>query len=121
MTDPLDTSIEGMAQNGDGEEQETLFALEGDRPLTGAGLVKRGLPIEAEVSLMSASVPCRGLLDPEKIGKLIVTFEPSGYVFKPQRDRANDSITGWTLRMQVRPVYVEALTEVLAEDIEPTA
>ena len=119
MSDPLDTSIEGMADaamNGDGDEQQALFALEGDKPLTGAGLVKRGTPIDSEVSLMSASVPCKGLIDPDKPGRLVVTYESAGYVFKPQRDRGNQSITGWTLRQQLRPIYVEALVETTAED-----
>ena len=72
---PLDpeSTIEEMSQNGKHDE-EPVFALEGDRQLTLAGLggrSARNIPIEAEVSIMSASVPCRGLIDPDKQGQLL--------------------------------------------------
>ena len=121
MSDPLASSIEERADaelNGDGDPQQALFALEGDKPLTLAGLGRRGVPIESEVSIMSASVPVRGLIDPDKPGRLVISYEPQKYEYVPVRDRGNATITGWKLRQHLRVTYIEPVIEVEAEDAE---
>jgi hypothetical protein len=98
-------SIEEMAaQNGDHPEdlQEPIFALEGDKQLTLAGLGPRTMAIESEVSLMSASVPCRGLIDPNKEGRLIVSYVPV---------REGGKIVKWKLRQYLRIMYVDTVLE----------
>lgn len=108
--------------------------LEGDKQLSLAGLGKVSkTPVEALVSLMSASVPVRGLLDPDKEGLLLVSFVPAGYNYKPTRD-ADRNVDRWKLVQQVRPVYVttpeaevalrpamEEAFKVLAESGDPEA
>ena len=121
MSDPLASSIEERADaelNGDGDPQEVLFALEGDRALTGAGLARRGVRIESEVSLMSASIPAKGLIDPDKPGRLVVTYLPVRYEYIARRDKGNDQISHWTLRQYLRPTYIEPLIEAEADDAQ---
>ena len=119
-------TIEQMADtNGggplDGDPDEPVFALDGDRQLTLAGLGGRGaarnVAIEAEVSLMSASVPCRGLIDPDKQGQLLVSYVPAGYRYVPVRE--GEKIVKWKLRMYLRPMYVEEFVDAEASDVEP--
>lgn len=109
---PAQTIEERAASNGqpEGEDpQEQLFALDGDKQLTLAGLGPRNMEIQSEVSIMSASVPCRGLIDPQKSGVLMVTYEPAAYRYVPKREGGR--IVRWTLRQYVRPTYVEAAVE----------
>lgn len=107
-----DQTIEEMAaQNGDHPEDEraAIFALDGDKQLTLAGLGPRTMAIESEVSLMSASVPCRGLIDPNKEGRLVVSYVPAGYRYVPVRE--GGKIVKWKLRQYLRIMYVDQLLE----------
>lgn len=100
-------SIEERAAAGEGGDEEQLpgiAPLAGDKQLTLAGLGPRSMPIEAEVSLMSASVPSKGLIDPEKRGQLLVAFLPNGYNYVPVRE--GGEVKRWKLRMQLRPVHI---------------
>jgi hypothetical protein len=119
--DPLDapeTSIEGMAANGTGPgDDQPIFALEGDKQLTLAGLgTISKTPVEAEVSIMSASVPCRGLIDPQKPGQLLISYVPHTYKYVPVRD--GDKIVKWKLRQFLRVMYVETVLPGEAQDAE---
>ena len=109
---------ERAASNGHVEEDDELsFALDGDKQLTLAGLGPRNTPIESEVSLMSASVPVRGLIDPGKQGQLLVSYVPAGYRYVPIRE--GQKIVKWKLRQYLRIMYVEQFVE--AEAVETGA
>jgi hypothetical protein len=80
--------------------------LEGDKQLSLAGLGKVSkTPVEATISLMSAAVPIKGLIDPDKEGLLLVRYVPAGYNYRPTRD-ADRRVDRWKLIQQLRPVYV---------------
>lgn len=78
--------------------------IPGDKQLSLAGLGNKKMPIEAEVSLMSAAVPASGLLDPDKEGRLIVSYVPVKYEYVPVRE--NGEVKRWKLRQHLRPTYV---------------
>jgi hypothetical protein len=103
-------SIAQRVAEGELEEEDdgqfSLGVVEGDGALSSArDLIKRGLPIRQTVSVMSASVPLRGMIDPEAQGQLLVAYVPRKYELVPDRD--GDRVVGWELRVQVRPVYVQ--------------
>ena len=104
-----ETIEQAAERNGNGDEQEALFALEGDKQLTLAGLGPRTMPIDSEVSLMSASVPCRGLIDPNRQGQLLVSYVPAGYRYVPVRE--GEKIVKWKLRQYLRITYVDPVVE----------
>ena len=107
-----DQSIEDMAKsNGQvpDADMEPLFALEGDKQLTLAGLGPRNAEIESEVSIMSASVPCRGLIDPSRPGQLLISYVPAAYRYVPVRE--GEKIVRWKLRQYLRVAYVEPVLE----------
>lgn len=118
MTTDDNGSIEARAASGEHEEGDEpqgemfpLGSIEGDAK-TLKTLVKPGQKTEQTVSLMSAEVPISGggLLDPEREGMLLVTYEPAGYTEVPVRegDRASGKrVKGWKFRTQLRPIYVE--------------
>lgn len=98
---------------GERDEDEVVLpdppALEGDRQLTLAGLGRRGVPIESRVSLMSASVPIDGQLDPDKEGILHVSYEPAGYDYVPVRETDAAGIRKvirWKLVQKLRPTHI---------------
>jgi hypothetical protein len=98
---------------GEREEEEVQIPdppmLEGDRQLTLAGLGRRGVPIESRVSLMSASVPIDGQLDPDREGVLRVSYEPAGYDYVPVRDTdaaGARKVVRWKLVQKLRPVHI---------------
>ena len=116
MADPTadSQSIEQMAANGTGDPQEALFALEGDKPMNVGTLIKRGMDVESEVSIMSASVPIRGLIDPDKPGKLLVSYVPAGYRLVPVRD--GERVASWKVRQYLRLVWVDQFVDAEAKD-----
>lgn len=120
MNDVLGDSRSDRAAAGEHEEEAAeLFptgSLEGEGP-SPQTLVKKGLPLELTVSLSRAEVPLRGgLLDPNRYGRLLVTYLPGKVEEVPVRDDENDParVTGWKLRQHVRATYVEAAADVPA-------
>lgn len=101
-------SIADRAARGEAQEPEQqlpgMAPLEGDRQLTLSGLGPRSMPVEAEVSLMSASIAAKGLIEPDKRGQLIVSYLPNGYTYRPVRE--NGEVKRWKLVMQLRPVHI---------------
>lgn len=105
-------SIGDRAANG-GAEAEELFplgALEGDE-LTPQKLIKRGLPVEVTVALGTAEVPVKGqgLLDPEKSGRVLVTFAFWKNIEVPTVEEGR--IVGWKIRQMLRPTFVAQANE----------
>jgi hypothetical protein len=105
-------SIQDRAANG---EQEELFPegfIEGDKK-TLANVMKRGLPVELVATMMQGEVPMRdGIPDPEKLGRLAVTVEPSNAKLSYVREKQPDGqrkIVGYKIAAQLRPVFVENL------------
>lgn len=99
-------SIADMAKEGPEIPQPP--PLKGDGQLTLGGLGpagKRKIPIEAEVSLMSAAVPVDGMLKPDVEGQLIVSYQVHSYKHVPVRNEV-DEIVRYKLRIQVRPVSI---------------
>ncbi len=98
---------QAAALNGAGPEvpePPPVPPLEGDGQLTlNLGTLARG-PVEAEVSLMSASVPLEGMLSPNEEALLQVAVVPHSYRYVPVRE--NGRVVRWKLRLQVRPVGV---------------
>lgn len=109
--DPDAAGIEARAEEGDTEENDDgqLGFVVGDEPLKLSKLIKSGIPVESEVSLMSAAVPTDGLLDPTKEGVLLVVYSPSKYECVPVRE--NGRVTRWKIRQQVRPTDVRTANE----------
>jgi len=109
--DPDAAGIEARAEEGDIEESDDgqLGFVVGDEPLKLSKLIKAGIPVESEVSLMSAAVPTDGLLDPTREGVLLVTYSPQDYMCVPVRE--NGRITRWKLRQRVRPTDVRTANE----------
>ena len=101
-------SIEDRAANGDGSEQDELFpagSVDGDG-VTLAKLRKPGQSVEATVSLSSAEVPSGGgLVDPEREGRLLVTYEPGKVEEVPVREEGR--VVSWKERQHLRVVHVE--------------
>lgn len=90
--------------------EDELFpkgSLAGDS-ITPQTLVKRGLPIEVTVSLSKAEVPTKGgLLNPNKAGRVLVSYLPGTVHEVPQRDGDEDTLIGWKLRQDLRATFVE--------------
>lgn len=111
--DGVDTAtLEERAEEGEGvldDGQMSMGLLEGDKNVTLQSLIERGMPVECEVSMGSAAVPAKGMLDPHRSGHLRVTYVVRNYVVVPLKD--GDVVTGWKIRVNVRPVYVAALAE----------
>jgi hypothetical protein len=115
---PLDDgSIEGRAANGEAEQEAPeLFpagSLKGDGKSLKT-LIKPGQAVKSTVSMMSAEVPISGggLLDPDREGMVLVTYELAKLEPVPERegDRGDRKIVGWKVRQVVRPVYVEPVS-----------
>lgn len=109
-----DASITGRAANGEGDEPEIELFPQGSVQGDGKSLkslIKPGHSVQPTVSLMSAEVPIStgGLLDPEREGMLLVTYELAKLEPVPVRegDRGDRKIVGWKIRQQLRPVYIE--------------
>jgi hypothetical protein len=110
-----DGSIADRAEQG--EEQGEMFplgVLEGDERTLGN--LTRGKPItELTVSLGAAEIPLRGgLLDPGRLGRALITYEPANYVTVPERETQADGsrkIVGWKVRNVTRAVYAEPVEE----------
>ena len=101
------------AQNGASEEQipeaPPVPPLEGDGQLTlNLGTLARG-PIEAEVSMISASRPLEGMLSPNEEAELLVSVVVQSYRYVPVRE--NGRVVRWKLRLQARPVGVTRLRQ----------
>jgi hypothetical protein len=96
-------------EEGDGEQEELfpLGTLEGDKK-TLAQIIRKGLPVETTVSLMSAEVPLRGgLPDPDKLHRALITAEVAKLTPVPVRE--DGKIVSWKVRVSLRPTYVEAV------------
>ena len=110
MADPIDDdprSIEDRAEDeGAPEELFPLGSLQGDE-LTPQKLIKRGLPVEVTVAMGTAEVPVQGggLLDPDRAGRVLVSYEFAKNVEVPQRE--DGRIVGWKVRQMLRPTYVQ--------------
>jgi len=108
-------SIREMA---DAEPAETeLFpmgSLEGDEKTLGQ-LIRPNQSTEVTVAMTKGEVPSPtgGLLDPNKTALVLVTCEVGQYAEIPIREgtRADGDrkITGWKLRQQLTPIYVEKM------------
>lgn len=110
-------SISEMAEAEDDVEDEgTLFPmgfLKGDE-VTPARMIKKGLPVEVTVSIGKAEVPMpdSGLLDPERQGRVLVT-----YVFGSNQEipvREEDKIVRWKIRQNLRAVHVASANDEVA-------
>lgn len=115
------TMADMAGDDGFTEELFPLGSIEGDSK-TLKNLVKPGQKVEQTVSLMSAEVPISGggLLDPEREGLLLVTYEAAGYTQVPVREgdrTVGKTVKSWKYRTQLRPIYVERV-EGNAGDIE---
>ncbi len=92
-------------------------ALEGDA-VTPQNLVKKGLPTKLVVSLSKAEVPIRGkgLVNPNKYGRAIVTYLPAKTHELPIREDEHDGakVTGWKVTQDLRAMYVEDANDVAA-------
>lgn len=136
--DALDdgASVEERAANGEhmDEDEGTLFpagSLAGDA-VTPQSLVKRGLATQVTVSLSRAEVPTKsGLVDPNKSGRVMVSYAPGKVEHVPERDD-DDKIVGWKLRQHLRATYVtdanddaevvrECFGQVVALDVRAAA
>ncbi len=97
------------ADTGEEPEADELFpkgSLAGDE-VTAQTLVKRGLPVEVTVSLSKAEVPSKGgLLNPNKAGRVLVSYLPGTVHEVPQRDGDEDELVGWKIRQDLRATFV---------------
>jgi hypothetical protein len=100
----------GAAPEEDAPDDLELFplgSLEGDaKKLT--NVFRGNLPVEVTVSVMAAEVPVReGLIDFERPGKLLVSYDPHQVVVVAKRE--NDRLVGYKARQVLRPSYVEGV------------
>jgi hypothetical protein len=97
-------------QDPDEPELFPSGALEGDA-ITPQNIVKKGLPIQLTVSLSKAEVPIRGkgLIDPNKYGRALVTYLPGKLHPLPIRQDEHDGakVTSWKFTQDLRAMYVE--------------
>lgn len=106
------TMAEMAAEDEDGQmEAFPLGAVDGDGVAL-KSLIKAGHSVSTTVSLMTAEVPAPkgSLLNPDKEGMLLVTYEVAGYEPVPQREgdrHSGKNIRGWKIRQKLRPIYVE--------------
>lgn len=107
-------SIREMAEQDADDAQEEIFPrgqLEGDDKSI-RDFFQPHHRIELTASLMAAEVPASGgLVDPEKEGMALVTYELSKPIPVPIREgnAGEKELVGWKIRQQLRPVYVEAV------------
>lgn len=118
--DPLDdaaASVEQRAKNGDhmeAEDESTLFpvgSIDGD-DMTPQARIKRNLPVKVTASIGKAEVPLRsGLLDPNKSGRVLVSYRHSKDEDVPERKGGEGAerydIVGWTIRQHLTATYVQ--------------
>ena len=104
-------------------DEGTLFPkgfFEGDEK-SAKNIIDGRLPCEVTVSLLSAEVPSPrgGLLDPDKEGQVLVSYEVAGYPWKPKREGApgDKRLVGWKVRQQIRPTYVQTGRFYTREDV----
>lgn len=94
----------------DPDEAGELFpsgSLAGD-DVSPQTLVKRGLPVEVTVSLSKAEVPTKsGLVDPNKAGRVLVSYLPGTVHEVPQREGDDNRLVGWKIRQDLRATFVE--------------
>ncbi len=92
-------------------------ALEGDA-LTRQGVFRKGLATELVVSLSRAEVPIRGkgLVNPDKYGRVLVTYLPGKLHELPIRQDEHDGarVTALKLTQDLRAMYVEDANDVAA-------
>lgn len=111
-------SIGDRAGAGEHEQpEEELFplgSLEGDGKSLKT-LLRGGLPVEVTTSILSAEVPIRGggLLDPERAGKVLVSYEVAKV--ETVLIREEGKIVKAKIRQVLRPTYVEAGAAALAD------
>jgi hypothetical protein len=109
-------SLEELAEEDREPTEEELFplgSLEGDQVKPGQ-TIKRAQPVELTVSLSRAEVPLRGsgMLDPDKHGRVLVTYLPGKDERVPKReDDDSDRVTGWKIRQNLRATYVQAAND----------
>lgn len=114
-------SIATRAEQGEHETEDAqLFpmgSLEGDG-VSANKLVKPGEAVKVELSMRAASVPVtgKGLIDPRRDRKLLVTVEPGKVEQVPQRDEGK--VVSWIARQTLRPIYIEAVQGGTAGDLE---
>lgn len=106
-------TIREMSEEDAGDEELfPLGSLDGDEATLGQ-LIKKNHTVEITASMGTAEVPMRGgLLDPNENHMLLVKIEPGKIDTVPQRDGDpvnGKTITGWKLRQNLRPTYVERL------------
>jgi hypothetical protein len=107
-------SIAGRAANGEGGDAEqdaaTLFPMgqfEGDGVTLGK-LVKPGQKVETTVALSKAEIPSSGgLIDPNKAGRVLISYLPGKVEEVPHRESDDDRITRWTFRQHLRATYAQ--------------
>lgn len=107
---PLADQADDQVEDDGG--QFSLGILEGDAALKGVrDLVKRGLPVQFECSLMSAAVPARNIIDPETVTQLLVDVVPQTYRLVPDREPSEPGkpgrVKGWKVVVQMRPAFVQ--------------
>jgi hypothetical protein len=112
-------SISDRAGAGEAEQNPTddeLFPeglIDGDSK-TLKTLIRAGLPIKATVKLEGGEVPAReGLFDPDREGKLLVTFELSKVEAVALREEGR--ITSWKVRQHARAVYIERVVPATSD------
>lgn len=111
MTEDEGRTMEEMADSGEDElEMFPTGTLDGDGP-SPQTLIKKGLPVELTVSLSKAEVPNRGgLLDPDQVGRALVTYLPAKVDEVPVRGE-DDKVKSWKIRQNLRVTYVEAASD----------
>lgn len=101
-------SVNGRAANEAEPTEAELFpvgSLAGDS-VTAQTLVRRGLPTAVTVSLAMAEVPTKdGLVDPNRSGRVLVSYVPGKVEHVPERDD-DGKVKGWKLRQHLRPTFV---------------
>ena len=104
---------EQVAHDDEPEELFPLGSLEGDE-LTPSKIIKKGQAVEVTVSIGSAEVPMPsgGLLDPERTGKVLVSYAFSKQTQVPLRD--GEQITGWKIRQELRATHVRSANDPVA-------
>lgn len=98
----------------DDEPEPELFpmgSVEGDAK-TLKTLIRAGQSVKQTVSIGRAEVPLTGtgLLDPDKEGMLLVSYEVAGYEPVPEREgerHEGKRVVGWKLRTNLRAIHVE--------------
>lgn len=94
----------------EGAELFPMGALEGDA-LTRQTIFRKGLPTQLVVSLSKAEVPIRGkgMVNPDKYGRALVTYLPGKLHELPIREDEQDGakVTALKLTQDLRAMYVE--------------